>query len=410
MLCPLQGPGRPVHFRQPGMCEIAGRPLDQFLGRTDFDFFPKELAEKYRRDDKQVIESGQMLDVVEQHVTPKGEKLYVQVMKTPLYGPDGKAIGIQGIFWDVTAQAAEEELRKSRERFELAVLGSQDGLWDWDLEANQVWWSPRLREMLGYDEQELPMLPSELERVHPDDHDRWRAAVQGHIEGLTDQFELEYRMRHKDGSFHWVRARGVALRHANGRAHRVAGSLEDITRRKQSEAELAHERYLLHTLMDNLPDAIYFKDTASRFIRVNKAVAVLLGLDDPALVVGKTHFDFFAEEKARSNTADDQEIMRTGRPLVGEDEEITWPDGREGWLSTTKMPLRDQDGTIIGTFGVSRDITQRKQVEIALRQSEERYRSVIAAMQDGILVLDADGSIRACNDGAERPERRIVGR
>jgi PAS domain S-box-containing protein len=174
----------------------------------------------------------------------------------------------------------------------------------------------------------------------------------------------------------------VALRDANGKAHRVAGSLEDITRRKQSEAELAHERYLLHTLMDNLPDAIYFKDTASRFIRVNKAVAVLLGVGDPGQVVGKTHFDFFAAENALSNTADDQEIMRTGQPLVREDEKITWPGGREGWLSTTKMPLRDQDGTIIGTFGVSRDITQRKQIEIALRQSEDRYRSVIAAMQD----------------------------
>jgi PAS domain S-box-containing protein len=370
-------------FANRRLCEMLGCPLDQLVGKTDFSFFPEELAEKYCRGDEQVIASGQMLDVVEEHVAPNGEKLYVQVMKTPLYGPDGKVIGIQGIFWDVTARKrAEEALRKSRERFELAVQGSQDGLWDWDLEANQVWWSPRLGEMLGYDEQEFPMLPGEPKGVHPEDHDRWRAAVQGHIEGLTDQFELEYRMRHKDGSYRWVRARGVALRDANGKAHRVAGSLEDITRRKQSEAELAHERYLLHTLMDNLPDAIYFKDTASRFIRVNKAVAVLLGLDDPTQVVGKTHFDFFPEEDARSNTADDLEIMRTGRALVGEDEKITWPGGREGWLSTTKMPLRDQDGTIIGTFGVSRDITQRKQLEIALRQSEERYRSVIAAMHD----------------------------
>ena len=390
-------------FANQRMCELVGCPLDELIGKTDLDFFPKELVEKYRGDDKRVLETGQVLDVVEQHVTPKGDKLYVQTMKTPLYGPNGKVVGIQGIFWDVTQRKrAEEELRQSRERFELAVEGSQDGLWDWDLEANQAWWSPRLRDMLGYDEQELPMRPGEPERVHPDDQDRWRAAVHRHIGGLTDHYELEYRMLHKDGAYRWVRARGVALRDASGKAYRVAGSLEEITRRKECEEELAHERHLLHTLMDNLPDAIYFKDVASRFVRVNRAVAIRLGLDHPAQVVGKTHFDFFPEQDAQSNTADDQEIMRTSRPLVGEDEKITWPGGRAGWLSTTKMPFRDRDGTIIGTFGVSRDITQRKQAETALRQSEERFRSVIAAMQDGILLLDAEGGVCACNDSAER--------
>src|SRR5262249_50235292 len=82
-------------FANQKFCAELGRPLEEFMGKTDFHFFPRELAEKYRADDRRVIESGQVLDVVEEHVTPKGEKLYVQVMKTPLYGPDGKAIGIQ---------------------------------------------------------------------------------------------------------------------------------------------------------------------------------------------------------------------------------------------------------------------------------------------------------------------------
>jgi PAS domain S-box-containing protein len=390
-------------FANQKFCAEIGTPLEDFVGKTDFDFFPRELAEKYRRDDQAVIDSGQVLDIVEEHVTPKGKKFYVQVMKTPLFDPDGQPIGIQGIFWDVTERLrAEEELRHSRERFELAVQGSQDGLWDWDLATNRVWWSPRLRNMFGYDEHELSMWPDELERVHPDDHDRWRAALQGHIEGSADHFELEYRMLHKDGCYRWVRARGVALRDADGKAYRLAGSLEDITPRKQSEQELARERHLLHTLMDNLPDAIYFKDAGSRFIRVNKATMNLLGVDDSAQVVGKTHFDFFAEQNAERTAADDREIMRTGSPLVEEDEKITWPDGREGWLSTTKMPLCDQDGTTIGVFGVSRDISRRKQAEIALQESEHLYRSVIAAMHDGFLLLDADGRIRTCNESAQR--------
>ncbi len=100
-------------FANQKFCAELGTTLEAIKGKTDLDFFPKELAEKYRADDRRVIESGQVLDVVEQHVTPKGEKLYVQTMKTPLFGPDGEAIGIQGIFWDVTERMrAEEKLKE----------------------------------------------------------------------------------------------------------------------------------------------------------------------------------------------------------------------------------------------------------------------------------------------------------
>ncbi len=100
-------------FANQRFCTELGRTLDEIRGKTDFDFWPRELAEKYRRDDRRVIDSGQILDVVEEHVTPQGEILYVQVMKTPLFSHDGKPIGIQGIFWDVTARIrAEEQLKE----------------------------------------------------------------------------------------------------------------------------------------------------------------------------------------------------------------------------------------------------------------------------------------------------------
>jgi len=100
-------------FANQRLCSELGRSLKDILGKTDFDFWPRDLAEKYRRDDRRVIESGQVLDVVEQHITPQGETLYVQVMKTPLFGQDGKPIGIQGIFWDVSARIrAEEQLKE----------------------------------------------------------------------------------------------------------------------------------------------------------------------------------------------------------------------------------------------------------------------------------------------------------
>jgi PAS domain S-box-containing protein len=136
--------------------------------------------------------------------------------------------------------------------------------------------------------------------------------------------------------------------------------------------------------MDNLPDAIYFKDRESRFVRINKGDIKVLGLSDPAQAVGKTDFDFFTADHARPAYDDEQEIIRTGQPVVGKEEKETWPDGRVTWVSTTKMPLRDAHGNIIGTFGVSRDITERKRMEIALVESERRYRDFISYSHEGV--------------------------
>ena len=140
------------------------------------------------------------------------------------------------------------------------------------------------------------------------------------------------------------------------------------TEMKRAEEALIAEKHLLHTLADNLPDAIYFKDRESRFTRINKAQAKLFGLSDPAQAVGKTDFDFFAAEHAQKAYEDELEIIRTGQPLVGKEEKETWPDGHVTWVSTTKMPLRDAQGNITGTFGVSRDITARMQTELDLRR------------------------------------------
>src|SRR6202790_99056 len=104
--------------------------------------------------------------------------------------------------------------------------------------------------------------------------------------------------------------------------------------------------------MDTMTDSIYFKDHQSHFIRVNTATAQRHGLDDPLDAVGKSDFDFFTAEHAQQAYEDEQEVIRTGAPLVAVEEKETWSDGRESWASTTKMPLRDPDGNIIGTFGV----------------------------------------------------------
>ena len=127
-------------------------------------------------------------------------------------------------------------------------------------------------------------------------------------------------------------------------------------------ARLEDQASLLETLMDSVPDSIYFKDRQSKFTRINRYAAAHYGIVNPALAVGRTDFDFFTEEHAGQALRDEQQIIRTGQPLVSIEEKETLPDGKLRWVSTTKLPLRDREGDIVGILGLSHDITQRKQV------------------------------------------------
>jgi sigma-B regulation protein RsbU (phosphoserine phosphatase) len=129
-----------------------------------------------------------------------------------------------------------------------------------------------------------------------------------------------------------------------------------------------HEGFLLQTLMNSIPDAVYFKDTRSRFLMISRALARKHHLTDPQQAVGKCDADYFTKPHAEQALADEQAILRTGQPLEGIEESETWPDGSITWVSTTKMPLRNSSGRLIGTFGISRDITIRKLAELALAE------------------------------------------
>jgi len=148
-------------------------------------------------------------------------------------------------------------------------------------------------------------------------------------------------------------------------------------------SELDQERYLLNTLMDKVPDRIYFKDLESRFIRNNRAHLQRFGLNHPAQLLGKSDFDFFPRAHAERTRADEIQIIQSGEPIEKE-EKITWPDGREDWAQITKIPLRDRDGKIIGTFGISRDVTQRKRVEEELKLMSNRLQLASQATKIGI--------------------------
>lgn len=144
--------------------------------------------------------------------------------------------------------------------------------------------------------------------------------------------------------------------------------------RDQLASELDKERHLFHALMDHLPDKIYFKDLESRFTAVSTAMVRAFGVQSASEMIGRTDFDFFTGEHATQAFEDEQKVLASGVPMIGKEERETWPDGTITWASSTKVPLRDPSGMIIGTFGISRDITDRKTAQIRLSETAEELR------------------------------------
>jgi PAS domain S-box-containing protein len=287
-------------------------------------------------------------------------------------------MGIQLIAWDATERKlAEEESRKSRERFELAVQGSQDGLWDWDLTTDEVYYSPRYKAMLGYEDHEFPNRSEEwAKRVHPEDLDRVRSEHRALFKGRESLSWVEFRMRHKDGSFRWIRSRAFVLRDPTGRVYRMAGSHEDITDRKNAEEALRQSEERYRSVVAAMQDGILILDAGGGFRSCNAAAERILGLS--ADEIGRTPHDprWRSVLEDGSPTPGENPAMvtlRTGRPCTDKVMGVYKPDGTLTWITVNAQPLFQADGRTLAGVAVSfEDITERKRIEESLRRTAER--------------------------------------
>ena len=266
---------------------------------------------------------------------------------------------------------------------------------------NSAW-----EDTLGFTELELQSQQWWL-FVHPEDREQTLASVEKVQTGERDNINFENRFQCKDTSYKWLKWR-VTKAPGKQRCYLVA---TDISQQKRLEAKLkesetrfqqlavkhVQEGDLLHTLMENTPDHIYFKDTESRFIRINRSLADQFGLDNPVDAVHKTDFDFFTREHAQQAYRDEQNVIESGKPIEGKQEKETWPDEQDTWVSTTKVPIRDRDGRIIGTCGISRDITEYYRAQQAVRDSEANWRSLVESVPDIISTIDLQYRLQFVN-------------
>jgi PAS domain S-box-containing protein len=177
----------------------------------------------------------------------------------------------------------------------------------------------------------------------------------------------------------------------------LAATQEQMERRnmemEQIQKQLTEEKYLLNALLNSSQDHIYFKDKDSKFIRVSRSMIELFNKEDESEIIGKSDFDFGFEEHAKIAFEDEQNIIRTSKPMVDAIEKETWDDGHNTWVSTTKNPLSDSNGKIVGTFGISRDITKNKLMELEMTKRKEWLESYFKFHPTAFIVLDQNGQL-----------------
>ncbi|HZD03974.1 MAG TPA: PAS domain S-box protein, partial [Longimicrobiales bacterium] len=196
-----------------------------------------------------------------------GTTFPVQLMSDLVRDTEGRPIGVVTTCEDITERKmAERALRESEERYARAMKGANDGLWDWDLESGEVFYSTRWKEIVGEGRSEIaPSLDAWIERIHPEDRISVEEEIRAHREGRTPRLENEHRIRHRDGSYLWVLVRGMADRDPAGRATRITGSMTDITERKGAEEQLAYEA--LYDPLTGLPNRAFLDDLLRRTMR-----------------------------------------------------------------------------------------------------------------------------------------------
>ena len=255
---------------------------------------------------------------------------------------------------------SEEKVRKSCEKYKIAYMNSPDAININRLsDGMYVSVNDGFTKILGYTENDAIGRSSLEMNIWVNPEDRENLVKELESGGNVKDYEADFLS--KTGNI-VPGLLSASLIDLDGVPH-ILTVVRDITASKKAEEALAKEQFLINSLMNNLSDHVYFKDLNSKFIRTNKSHAISFGLTDPKHVIGKSDFDFFTEKAANQAFEDEQAIIKTGQSILKE-EKLTRKDCSDVWFSAMKMPLRDNDGKIIGTFGISRDITGRKRSEL----------------------------------------------
>lgn len=307
------------------------------------------------------------------------------------------------------------------DRFCTAFDAVTDGLWEWNLRTDQVYYSDRWLESLGYERSELPVGSGFVTAItHPEDRELLTEVGRSHLEGQTDYFECEYRLRKKSGEYRWTLGRGRVLeRDAAGKALRVLVASYDITARKLTEQALEQAEGRSRTIIETTGCVVLCLDTAYRILEWNRAAEKLYGWRK-AEVLGKDYVEWFLPKEVRGRVTDEIQRVLAGGDTEGYPNPVITRDGSERQILWNATRLVGSDGAAWGVVGVGQDVTEQKhaerQREIAFRELEvmaerlQALRSLAAICEGCHRVRASDGSWSRLEEVLGRPAELAAGR
>jgi len=376
-----------------GATGLLGRSLPEFLSDEEYQCLREQTSRRKagKRDSYEITIRR-----------ADGEQRRIHVTAVPQVDEAGEFVGTFGTMFDITENALLKQRAEEERKLLLTLIDNlPDGVFMKDRDCRFVLANQAAADMMAAGPAANLIGKTEHDFYPRESAEQYRLEE---MEVLTQGSRLlnKEEQRWTGSSRRRILTTKVPVTDADGRITGLVGISRDVSELMEAREALEREHALLSALMENIPDHIYFKDLESRFVLNNRAHARLFGCDDPQELIGRTEFDFRAPEHAQKSYSDEQHIIRSGKPVIDKVEKEAWPGRADTWVSTTKMALRDRDGNVIGTFGVSRDITERKCVEEALQQSEKHFRNMFTNAPFGVFHSTTDGKLLRANPALAR--------
>lgn len=313
---------------------------------------------------------------------------------------NGHLVGLRWLFHDIAQTKRTQALRRSEERYELAMQGAGVGLWDWDISAGKVYYSPRWKALFGYKEDEIGDSVEDWVRLlHPEERDRICEFQEDFLAGTEQRITAEYRLRHKDGAYRWIEAHAVVVRDESGKARRLVGSHGDITARKRAEEALreseerqrvaeavAAERQRLHDVLDKLPAYVILLSTDYHVSFANRFFEERFGKSN-----GRRCYEYLFNRAEPCENCETYSVLKTNAPHRWE---WTGPDGRNYDIYDFPFTARDGSRQIME---VGLDITETKQAQMRVQLERQRFYDVLETLPAMICLLTPDYHVTFAN-------------
>ncbi len=314
-------------------------------------------------------------------VFPNGSIRWIKDLGQCIVDAAGYVCGAIGVCYDITGEKqAAAQLRTSEELFRGLSAASPVGIFQADLEGHVQYVNPRVEQIWDLPARELREL-GWTNRVHPEDVSLLLSGWQkANLAGR--EFDHEYRLLLPDGTIRWIHGRSAVMHDISGHPIGVVGTTDDFTERKIAEQKLGHLQELLQLAVDTMPQRLFWKDYEGKFLGCNQAFALDMKCSSPTEIVGKDDFALFSSEQAEAFRRDDARIRKSGVGFNSVEEQWTVPGSSIEWVRTTKVPLRDHAGQIIGVLGTYEDITAEKQTANHLRRAKDAAESAARAKSE----------------------------